>query len=94
MLSERQIENYLVRKVRAAGGLCYKFVSPGNSGVPDRICVFPGGRIVFAELKAESGGRLSALQRIQQSLLADLGCAVYTASSKEECDAIVAEASA
>ena len=38
---EREIEKKLVDGVRKLGGRAYKFVSPGNDGVPDRIVVFP-----------------------------------------------------
>ena len=27
--------------------LCYKFVSPNQRGVPDRILVLPGGQVIF-----------------------------------------------
>ena len=40
-MRESSIESYLVRKVKEHGGLCYKFVSPGNPGVPDRIIITP-----------------------------------------------------
>lgn len=63
-MKEADIEARLVRLVREGGGLCYKFVSPGNAGVPDRIVVTPSGRTIFVELKKKSG-RLSALQRRQ-----------------------------
>ncbi len=53
-------------------GLCYKFVSPGNPGVPDRIVLTPDGRIYFIELKTETG-KLSNLQRAQITRLKDLG---------------------
>lgn len=53
-----------MRLVRERGGLCFKFVSPGNPGVPDRLILLPGGRVVFVELKTE-GGRLSELQKWQ-----------------------------
>ena len=51
-MRERDIEAYLVAGCRHVGALCYKWTSPGRVGVPDRICVFPSGRIVFVELKA------------------------------------------
>lgn len=65
-MKESAIESRLVREVRAAGGLCYKFVSPGNPGVADRIVVMPGGRIWFVELKTEIG-RMSSIQKWQRS---------------------------
>ena len=60
-MKESEIEARLVRGVKALGGVAYKFVSPGNVGVPDRVVVLPGGRVIFVELKAE-GGRLSPMQ--------------------------------
>lgn len=69
---EKDIEKVLVAKVRKLGGRAYKWVSPGNDGVPDRIVILPGMRPVFVELKAESG-KLSALQKVQIRRLLDMG---------------------
>lgn len=74
-MKESEIETRLVRGVRRLGGRAYKFVSPGNVGVPDRLVVLPGGRIIFAELKAD-GGRLSKMQLYQISQLRQLGAVV------------------
>ena len=49
---EKEIEQKLVRAVKAAGGICPKFVSPGMDGMPDRLILMPGGHMAFAELKA------------------------------------------
>ena len=49
-MSEKEIENYLVRKIKNKKGIAYKFTSPGNSGVPDRLCLLPNGKIFFIEL--------------------------------------------
>lgn len=69
---EREIEKKLADGVRKLGGRAYKFVSPGNDGVPDRIVVLPGISPVFVELKTETG-RLSSLQNVQIKKLKDLG---------------------
>ena len=74
---ESQLEARLVQGVKALGGIAYKFVSPGNRGVPDRLVVLPGGRLLFAELKAD-GGRLSRLQAYQLESLRRLGAEVWT----------------
>ena len=50
-MREVKVESALRDAVRAEGGLCLKFRSPGNDGVPDRICLFPGGRVAFVETK-------------------------------------------
>jgi hypothetical protein len=39
--SEKVLERKLCKAVREAGGIAYKFVSPNQRGVPDRMCVFP-----------------------------------------------------
>lgn len=46
-MRESEIEARLVRGIREVGGLCYKFVSPGNPGVPDRLAVLPEGQIIL-----------------------------------------------
>lgn len=68
---EKNLEKYFVSEIKKFGGLCYKFVSPGNSGVPDRIVVLPGV-IHFVELKTERGV-VSSLQKRQIKKLNDLG---------------------
>ena len=76
-MKESDIEKHLVQGVKAMGGRAYKFVSPGNTGVPDRLVILPGGRIEFVELKTEAG-RLSKLQRHQIGLLESMGCTART----------------
>lgn len=76
MESEKATEAYLRDEVRKLGGTAYKFVSPGQAGVPDRIVVLPGGRIFFVEVKSE-GEKSSNNQKRQQNRLRSLGCTVY-----------------
>lgn len=63
-MKESTIEQYLRRVVKARGGLCLKFVSPGAPGVPDRVVITPAGRTVYVELKTTTG-RLSKAQKWQ-----------------------------
>ena len=56
---ERDIERALVSMVKRRGGLCLKWVCPGFAGVPDRIILLPGARVIFAEIKRPKGGRVS-----------------------------------
>ena len=79
---ERDIEAGLVTEVRKHGGRAYKFVSPGNDGVPDRLVVMPGGKTIFVELKRTSG-ELRPQQRIQIERLMDLGQTVEVVRGPE-----------
>ena len=73
---ESDIERRLVQGVKKLGGRAYKFVSPGNVGVPDRLVVLPGGVVLFVEVKAPDG-RLSPNQRLQMRELTQMGAHVF-----------------
>jgi hypothetical protein len=60
---EKEIEKYFVWTVERAGGRTYKFKSPTQRGVSDRIACLPDGSTWFVELKTKAG-RLSELQKI------------------------------
>ena len=76
-MNEKIVEAKLRDGVKALGGVAYKWVSPGNVGVPDRMVVLPGGVVHFIELKRE-GGKLTRMQKVQIARLRALGadCAV------------------
>lgn len=86
--SERDAEKLLVSKIKKMGGRAYKFTSPGNAGVPDRIIILPGGRVEFVEMKSESG-MLSVLQKICISHLRSLGCRVEVLYGAKDVDTYV-----
>ena len=71
-MKESELERIFVNEIRKEGGEAYKWVSPGNDGVPDRIVLFPSGEIYFVELKA-AAGRIRAVQEKQIRRLRDLG---------------------
>ena len=79
---ENDIEMYLKNSIRAAGGKCMKFVSPGTRGVPDRIC-FLKGLCFFVELKSKSG-KLSAAQKVAISEFRKQGQHVYVMASRDD----------
>ncbi len=72
---EKEVEKFLVREVKKIGGISFKFISPGNAGVPDRIVILPSGNVVFAELKTDKG-KLTKLQEVQIKKILDLGADV------------------
>lgn len=71
-MRERDIERKLVSEIRKMGGEAFKWTSPGNDGVPDRIVMLPGGRLIFVELKADKG-RLGPIQKVQIRRIQRLG---------------------
>lgn len=75
-MREKDIEKKLAKFVKDLGGVAYKFISPGNSGVPDRIIILKNRPAIFVELKTDDG-RLSDLQNFQIKRLQSLGQMVY-----------------
>lgn len=83
-MNEKELERKLVAAVKAKGGFAYKFISPGRVGVPDRVIVLPGGRVMFAEVKSPTGkGRLSERQKREIAALQALGVRVEVVDSLE-----------
>lgn len=70
---EREIEKALRLMIERHGGLCLKWLCPGWAGVPDRIILLPGARVIFAEVKRPKGGKPSLLQEWWAQRLTRLG---------------------
>jgi hypothetical protein len=88
-MRENVIEGYLRDQVKAIGGKAYKFVSPGNAGVPDRLICLPGDKYVFVETKA-TGKKSTPLQIKQQNDFMKRGSRVFAdIDSKEKVDQII-----
>lgn len=81
---ERDIERALVGMVKRHDGLCLKWVCPGWSGVPDRIILLPGGRVLFAETKRPKGGEVRKLQEWWHKTLRRLGFKVWVIWSRDD----------
>lgn len=87
-LREKIIENYLRNEVKKLNGRAYKWESPGNNGVPDRIIFLPGGKVYLVELKAPCK-KPTALQKNQHLFLNQLGQEVNVIDSKEKVDTFI-----
>ncbi|WP_333638541.1 VRR-NUC domain-containing protein [Tissierella praeacuta] len=79
---ENKIEKELKSQVKKIGGKAYKFSSPGNNGVPDRIVLYKG-QCYFVELK-KPGEDLRPLQKVVKKRFRELGFEVYVIDSIEK----------
>jgi hypothetical protein len=52
---ERDLERRLSQEVKKAGGFCIKLPANWYRGIPDRLILLPGARVVFVELKTDRG---------------------------------------
>lgn len=84
-VNEAGLERKICEHIRSLGGRAFKFVSPGCPGVPDRLCVLPGGRVVFIEVKRP--GRkdgLSVQQKKTIGWLRRMGCVTWVINDYEQ----------
>ena len=89
-MREKQIEQRLVKAVKARGGLCPKLVSPGTDGMPDRMVLLPDSHMGFVEVKA-SGEKPRPLQQRRHEQLRELGYKVSVLDDPEQIPPILDE---
>lgn len=87
-MREKAVESKFSSAVKAKGGLAVKFTSPGFNGMPDRLVMFPGGRIAFVEVKAP-GETPRPLQRSRHRLLRRMGFKVFVLDSIDQIGGII-----
>lgn len=85
---EKDIEKYLRKSIKQAGGECLKWVSPGTAGVPDRIVICPDGRIAFVELKRPFE-KPRAVQRAVLRRLYRMRCRVVVLDNRKSVEGFV-----
>ena len=84
MERESVIESYLRKQAKYNDFLCYKFVSPANDGVPDRVLI-GHGRTIFVETKAPGKKPRKLQERVFQRMR-DHGAYVFVMDTKDEID--------
>ena len=85
---EGTIETYMRKRAKEMGFLFYKFVSPANSGVPDRVLI-GNGYTFFVEVKKSPTEEPRKLQKRVINRMIEHGAAVYVIGSKEEADILL-----
>lgn len=70
--SEKAVERRLVELVKINGGMCIKLLCDQLIGLPDRMCLFPGHKIIFVELKT-TGQKPKRIQTYMHNKLKALG---------------------
>ena len=88
MPSEKTLEQKLVREIQRLGGWSIKILSIHVSGLPDRVCLLPGGRIFFAEIKT-TGRKPTKIQLHIHKRIRSLGFQVEVVDSLEKINNIL-----
>ena len=87
-MRERDIEAYLVRRIKALGGEIRKLRWIGRRGAPDRVVMLPGGRLYWIELK-RTGGTAEAHQAREHARMLRMGQRVLVLDTIEKIDGVV-----
>lgn len=80
--SEKVVERKLVELVKMNGGMCIKLLCDQLIGLPDRMCLFPGHKMVFVELKT-TGRKPKRIQMYMHNKLRALGFRVEVIDTVE-----------
>ncbi len=87
-VSEKAIERYLARQVKAIGGVCLKYSNANMAGYPDRLVCLPGGRVAWVELKSK-GRKPTKIQAARMAELEGMGHEVHTVDTRQGVDGLV-----
>lgn len=84
------VEDYFVKAARKAKCLVRKLLWGCRNGAPDRLLIFPDGRLFFVELK--SPGKEAAPHQLREhARLMGYGQRVYTIDTKAKINAFFEE---
>ena len=84
-MREAPVEAHLIDRVTQLGGMAIK-LHPYIAGLPDRLVLLPGGRILFVELKRPKRGVVAIIQTAIHNQLRKLGFTVLILDTKEKID--------
>jgi hypothetical protein len=83
------IEDALVKRVVALGGLALKLAPATGRGFPDRLIIMPGGFVTLVETKRPKGGRVSKHQQQWLDRLELLGVVVAVVRTTGDIEALL-----
>lgn len=86
--SEKTLEKKFERGVKKLGGWSFKLLSTHINGMPDRICLMPGGIVFFAEIKTTKE-KPRKIQLFIHSKIRKLGFNVFVIDCSEHIKSIL-----
>ena len=89
-MRERTVEQHLVNGLGKIGVSCIKFIPDLMRGMPDRIILLPDGKVIWCELKTETGS-LEEIQKVRHKDLRMSGQRVEVVWSIPQADNLIAE---
>lgn len=87
---EKNIERKLRDMTKDAGGMCLKMVIIHTMGLPDRVCLFPRGRVLFVETKS-TGDVPRKIQNYMHAKLRSLGFRVEVIDNSKKLKEVINE---
>lgn len=87
-MDEKILEQKLVKEIKSKKGLCLKLSCPGFAGMPDRLLLFPKGKLAFVEVKRK-GQKPRPLQISRHKFLKKLGFKVFILDDKNQIEEII-----
>ena len=86
--SEKDLERLLSKEIKRLGGVAIKIYNPWLVGLPDRMILLPGGRVIFVELKT-TGEKPRKIQLVRHESLRDLGYEVRVIDQRKQIDRLI-----
>ena len=83
--SEKVLEKKIAAKVKSLGGWSIKMLSTYVTGLPDRICLFPGGKVLFIEVKT-TGKKPTKIQERVHERIRKLGFKILVIDNSKQID--------
>ena len=87
-MRENKLQAECIKDAKKIGAWAIKVKAIGRRGFPDLLVIFPGGQVIFVEMKIK-GGRLSPSQRIVIRMLRKFGVPTYVCDNQPEFNEIL-----